>query len=198
MHPTSTCLHAIALVAFLLHPLANWGAQTGNTNESTNAAITLMQGDELRITFPSTPALDTVQRIRSDGRISLALIGELEAAGLSPAKLQETLVNLYGKELVSKEVNVVLVSRAFVVYVNGAVSTRGRATFDRPVDLFEAIMAAGFDDETANLKEVQVIRVENGAYTVHTENLQLILDGKQRQPFFLKPGDMILVRRRWI
>lgn len=188
---------ALAIAGSGLHPLT--AAENEMTaGETAPSGLILREGDELRISFPGAPNLDTAQKIRSDGRLSLALVGEIKAAGLSPGELQQELVRAYASQLVSKEVNVVLLSRTFFVYVNGAVANKGRNDFERPVDLVEAIMAAGFDDDTANLKAVQVIRIENGQFTVHTINLQLVFDGKLREPFQLKQADMILVPRRWI
>ena len=52
---------------------------------ATNAAaFTLREGDILKITFPGSPNLNNVQQIRTDGKITLPLIGEVQAAGLTP------------------------------------------------------------------------------------------------------------------
>lgn len=189
---------ALLLASLLLTPIGCLSVSAAGAAIDGVTPVVLREGDELRISFPGAANLDTVQKVRSDGRISLSLIGEVQAAGLEPMALQSRLSDLYKTQLVNNEVNVVLQSRSFFVYVNGAVTKQGRNEFEKPVDLLEAIMASGFNDDTANLKAVQVIRVENGEYKVYTENLQNILDGKQRNPFVLKQADMILVPRRWL
>lgn len=189
---------ALLLASLLLTPIGCLSVFASEAAIPGVTPVVLREGDELRISFPGAANLDTVQKIRSDGRISLSLVGEVLAAGLEPMALQSRLSELYKTQLVNNEVNVVLQSRSFFVYVNGAVTKQGRNEFEKPIDLLEAIMAAGFNDDTANLKAVQVIRVENGEYKVFTENLQNILDGKQRSPFVLKQADMILVPRRWL
>ena len=50
---------------------------------------------------------------------------------------------------------------------------------------------------TANLKDVRVIRNENGVMKKYSLNLKLILDGKSSQPFYLKPSDIIFVPERF-
>jgi polysaccharide export outer membrane protein len=189
---------ALLLASLLLAPGLDSTARAAGADADAAMPIVLREGDELRITFPGAPNLDTVQKIRSDGRVSLSLVGEVRASGMAPMEFQTRLSDLYKSQLINNEVNVVLQSRSFFVYVNGAVAKQGRNEFERPVDLLEAIMSAGFNDDTANLKAVQVIRVENGVYRVFTENIQLILDGKQRDPFMLRQADMILVPRRWL
>ncbi|MFT3868811.1 MAG: polysaccharide biosynthesis/export family protein [Nibricoccus sp.] len=47
-------------------------------------ALTLREGDVVKISFPSAPNLDAVQTIRRDGKISLALIGEVQSRGIHP------------------------------------------------------------------------------------------------------------------
>ena len=55
---------------------------------STNAeSITLREGDVLKISFPGSPSLNTSQQIRRDGKISMPLVGEVDAVGLTPSEL---------------------------------------------------------------------------------------------------------------
>ena len=159
--------------------------------------LTLLEGDVLKISFPGAPNLDTTQQIRRDGVIALSLVGEVEAAGLTPKELEERLEELYAPQLVSKEVNVTVVSSAFTVFVIGAVVNPEKIQSNRPLTALEAIMeAGGFDQAKANLKTVTVIRHEHGEVQHYTLNLKLVLDGKQSKPFYLKSSDIIYVRER--
>ena len=160
--------------------------------------LVLHEGDTVRISFPGAPNLNTVQQIRRDGKVSLPLVGELKAAGLTPAGMEKELVKLYGPQLQTKEVTVTLDSSAFAVYVGGAVLRPGRITSDRPMTALEAIMeAGGFDYTKANLKSVAVIRRENGRTSRYTLNLKRVLKGEQGDPFDLKPADIIIVPERF-
>lgn len=159
--------------------------------------LTLLEGDVLKISFPGAPNLDSTQQIRRDGMIALSLVGEVQAAGFTPRELEEKLKALFAPQLVSKEVTVTVVSSAFTVFVTGAVVNPGKIQSNRPLTALEAIMeAGGFDQAKANLKTVTVIRHEHGEVKHYTLNLKLVLDGKQSEPFYLKPSDILYVRER--
>ena len=160
-------------------------------------SLTLREGDTVRITFPGSANLNTVQQIRRDGKISLPLVGEIKSAGMTPSDLEKELVKLYAPQLVTKEVNVALESSAFLVYVTGAVLRPGKMVSDRPLTALEAVLDAGVDYQKANLKSVTVIRRENGRDELHTMNLKKALQGKGGEPFYLKPQDVIFVRERF-
>ncbi|MGD0745576.1 MAG: polysaccharide biosynthesis/export family protein, partial [Verrucomicrobiota bacterium] len=80
------------------------GAKDQTTAPSQTFA--LREGDRLKISFPGSPTLDTEQLIRRDGKITLPLVGEVQAAGMSTEALRQNLINLYAPQLSSKEVNV--------------------------------------------------------------------------------------------
>lgn len=151
----------------------------------------LLEGDDIRIAFPAVPSLDTVQKIRADGKISMSLVGEVQAAGLTPLELQKVLAELYKSELVSNEVTVTIVASTFPVYVSGAVLHPGEVRCDRPTTVLEAIMkAGGFDTQRAKLEKVIVIRRGEKNREV---NIRAVLQGKAPDDFFLKPSDKIMV-----
>jgi polysaccharide export outer membrane protein len=83
--------------------------------------ITLSEGDDLKVSFPGSVNLDTTQQIRRDGKISLPLVGDVQAAGETPDELQQNLIKLYAPQISSKEVIVAVESSAFPVYVTGCV-----------------------------------------------------------------------------
>jgi polysaccharide export outer membrane protein len=160
--------------------------------------VVLREGDVLKISFPGSANLDTTQQIRRDGKISMPLVGEVDAAGLEPDALQKKLIELYAPQISSKEVSVAVQSSSFPVFVNGSVIHPGKILSDRPITVLDAVMeAGGFDYNTANLKAVKVIRNENGVMKNFQLNLKDILDGKQDKPFYLKPGDIVFVPERF-
>ncbi len=165
---------------------------------ATPEKLLLREADMVRVSFPGAPNLNTVQQIRRDGKLALPLVGEVPAAGLSPSELEKKLLELYGPQLQTKELSVTLESSAFPVYVTGAVLRPGKITSDRPISALEAIMeAGGFDYTKANLKKVKVIRHENGQPKYYDLNLKNVMNGKQSQPFTLKPADIIYVPERF-
>ena len=159
--------------------------------------VVLHEGDTVRITFPGAPTLNAVQLIRRDGRVTLPLVGEFKAAGLTPAEMEKELLKLYADQLQSKEVNVSVESSAFPIYVTGAVLRPGRINADRPLTALEAVMEAGVDHNKANLKAVRVIRNEGGQTEYKTLNLKQILQGQATDQFKLRPSDIIYVPEKF-
>jgi polysaccharide export outer membrane protein len=183
--------------------LAFTGCATNDTTLPSGSAghtetVVLREGDAVKISFPGSPNLDTTQQIRRDGKISLSLVGEVDAAGLTPDALQKKLVDLYAPQISSKEINVSVASSTFPVFVNGAVVHPGKVLSDHPLTALEAVMeAGGFDYATANLKAVKIIRNENGKLKNYQINLKDILDGKSDKAVYLQPGDIVFVPERF-
>jgi polysaccharide export outer membrane protein len=159
---------------------------------------TISEGDVLKIEFPGSPNLDTTQQVRRDGRISMAIVGEVVVVGMTPARLEKHLVSLYSTQLVSKEVTVTVVSSSFSVFVTGAVVRPGKIQPDHPITALEAVMeAGGFITDKADAKAVVVVRQENGGTRNYKLNLKDILDGKTSSSFYLKPFDIVYVPEKF-
>jgi polysaccharide export outer membrane protein len=161
--------------------------------------ILLREGDILGVTFPGAPNLNAPpQQIRRDGNITLPLIGQVAAAGKTVEGLEQTLTNLYSGQLVMKEVNVIVESSIFSVYVTGAVLKPGRIDSNRPMTALEAIMeAGGFDYNRANMKQVTVTRTTKTGVEHFNLNLQRVLDGRDSSLFYLKHSDIVYVPERF-
>jgi polysaccharide export outer membrane protein len=176
---------------------ANSSKQMAKPAAATEA-ITLREGDILKISFPGSPNLDTTQPIRRDGKISLQLVGEVQAAGLTPSDLENQLVNLYASQLVSKEVTVEVENSTLTVYVTGAALHPGKVSSNHPMTALEAVMeAGGFDYTKADLKHVTVIRQEANGTKNYVLDLKSVMEGKISEPFYLKPADIVYVPERF-
>jgi len=160
--------------------------------------IILREGDVVKVTFPGSPTLDTTQPIRRDGKLNLPLIGEVDASGLSPAALQDKLVQAYASQISSKEVIVQVASSSFPVYVTGAVLHPGKVTTDNPMTALEAVMeAGGFNYDTADMKAVKIDRNVNGVMQHYIIDLKSVLTGSGTNSFYLQPSDIIYVPERF-
>ena len=160
--------------------------------------IVLREGDVLKITFPGSPNLDTSQPIRRDGTLSLPLIGETQAAGMTPTALRDKLVEAYAPQLSTKEVVVEVQSSTFPVYVTGAVLRPGKILSDHPITALNAVMEAGGPDyNTADLKHVKVDRNVNGVMQHYAVNLKALLVGDETKSFYLQPDDIVYVPQRF-
>ncbi|MBU6410091.1 MAG: polysaccharide biosynthesis/export family protein [Verrucomicrobia bacterium] len=165
----------------------------GDTN-----SIILREGDVVSVTFPASASLNTTEPIRFDGKIVLPLVGEVQAAGLTPESLHEKLIQLYAPQISTKQIVVTLQSYSLSVYVTGAVVRPGKITSNRPLSALEAIMeACGFDYNTANLKAVEVIRQQGNTLKHYKLNLKRDLTGKATKPFYLEPSDILYVPQKF-
>lgn len=172
------------------------------TDQSVNMAkpLALQEGDTIKIDFPGAPNLNTIQTVRRDGKITLAQVGEYDAAGKSPAVVEAELKRLYSSQLVNSDCTVTVQSSAFVVYVMGAVARPGKIISERPLNLLEALIEAGIDNNRSNLKKVWVIRTDSNGHTEKTVlNVRSVVHDKDGQipAFTLKPYDVINVPERF-
>src|SRR6266498_1323577 len=185
-----------ALMCALVVPLSGCTTTTGVFQDDWTpySSVKLTEGDTVSITFPGSPDLNTAQRIRRDGKIDLKTVGEIQAAGKSPKELEKEILKLYEKDLVLKEVSVILQTTSYPVFVTGSVMRPGRITTERPISALEAIMeAGGFDNAKANLRKVVVIRNEEGQLRRYVLDIKRVLDGKSKQLFYLKPNDIVYI-----
>ena len=142
--------------------------------------------------------MNTSQKVRRDGRITLPLVGEVVVAGLTPKELETALLALYDKQLVTKEVSVSITSSSYTFYVNGAVLRAGKQMSDRSLTALEAIMEAGGPSPSANLKKVTVLRREGEDFKLHKLNLKDVLLGKKKGVFQIQPADIINVPEKFV
>jgi len=173
-------------------------APVAGTPVNTNSMI-LHPGDTLKVSFPGAANMDAQTAIRLDGKISLPMVGEVNAGGMTPHDLEQEILRLAGDQLVVKQVSVSVVSSAFELYVEGAVLRPGKVTSDRMLTPLEALSDAGIDFQKANLKSVRVIRKEaNGQSHTYKINVKKPLDpGSSTETFELKPYDIIYVPERF-
>jgi polysaccharide biosynthesis/export protein len=168
------------------------------SDSSQQQPTILRQGDSVKISFPGEANLDETEQIRLDGKIALPLVGDVQAAGLTPDQLQQNLVKLYAPQVSASDVTVAIQSSTFPIYVTGCVMAPGRILSDQPVTALEAVMqAGGFDYSRANLRKVHVIRRENDTSKSYVINLKAVLSGDDKNDFFLQPNDIIYVPEKF-
>jgi polysaccharide export outer membrane protein len=133
--------------------------------------------------------------VRSDGKISLPLIDEIQAAGLTPLQLKEVLVTKLKEFIDIPNVSVIVTeANSFKVYVSGQVRNPGVYRLRSKTSLLQLIPMAGGFTEWANEKKILVIRKENGNEKRMTLNYKKIVKGKAPDSNIdLKPGDTVIV-----
>lgn len=128
------------------------------------------------------------------GHISLPLIGEVEAANLTTAQLDQRLTDLLGvKYLQNPDVSVALKeSSGRAVTVDGAVRDPGSYPVLRTISLLQAMALAKGPTEDANVRRVAVFRTIDGTRQAAAFDLQAIRRGENPDPPIF-PGDIVVV-----
>ena len=151
-------------------------------------------GDSLDIRFYKTPELNLQVPVRPDGKISLELIGDVEAAGLQPGELASVLRERYASELQNPRVSVIVLAFGGQVYVEGEVKTPSAPPFAQGITALQAISLAGGFLDTAQPNSVILIRLEDGLYHGYRLALNDALSGKDlAQDVSLRPADILHV-----
>jgi len=153
-----------------------------------NDAYVLQLGDVLDIKFFYNPELNEQVSIRPDGKISLQLIDEVKAEGLTPAALDAFLTEQYARILRQPEITVVV--REFAgqrVYVGGEVASPGVIRTPGNLTALQAISQAGGFKSTAELSSVVILR-NQGTQTP----LFLTLDLKEDLTTHINHNDIVL------
>jgi len=153
--------------------------------------VTLASGDVVKLTFAAAPELNQAQKIRTDGKLSLPLIGEVDASGKTVGQLQAELIQLYKSQLKTPDVTVSMEASVTSVTVSGAVSKPGKLAFERPTTVLQAVMEAGGPSEFGTLKRVRLMRVVNGVYKSQVMDLHDL--SKEVKPFYVRDNDVIYV-----
>ena len=149
--------------------------------------------DVLNVYVWKEETLSRTVPVRVDGKISLPLVNEVQAAGLTPPQLQEIVAEKL-KEFIDDPVVSVIVmeSNSFRVFVSGEIKTPGVHRLRSETSLLQIIPMVGGFTEWANQKKVLVIRREDGREVRMTVNYRKMVDGKV-PALILKPGDTIIV-----
>ncbi len=151
--------------------------------------------DVLTIQVWREEQLSQTVMVRRDGKISLPLIDEVQAAGLTPLQLKEVLTRKY-KNFVEMPVITVMVreARRFKEYVGGQVHKPGMYTLVGEISILQLIPMAGGFTEWANPRKILLVRKEGDQEKRYTINYKKIVSGEDLSSnMLLKPGDTVIV-----
>jgi polysaccharide export outer membrane protein len=133
--------------------------------------------------------------VRRDGIISLPLVDEIKAEGLTPLQLKEILAQRFKEFIGDPNITVmVMEANSFKIYVSGQIRNPGVYRLRSETSLLQIIpMAGGFTD-WANQKKILIIRKEGGKEKRITVNYKKIVKGEDLgSNIILKAGDTIIV-----
>lgn len=168
-------------------------------NSQPDARVVLAPGDLVDIKFFYTPELNESQNVRPDGKISLQLVGDVMAAGLTPAQLKDNLEKTYAGLIEKPSVAVIVRTLNHrSVYVGGAVNLPGMIEMPGNITALSAIIrAGGFNLNEAAVENVIVIRQEGAVRKAYSLDFQEEVKGgiPQEEPFYLHAQDIVYVPR---
>jgi polysaccharide export outer membrane protein len=151
--------------------------------------------DVLQISVWKNEALTRTVPVRPDGMISLPLVNEIRAAGLTPIELRDLLKKKLTEYVPSPEVSVIVMEmHSYMVSVLGEVKTAGRYQFMSPVTVLDVLARAGGITEFATPSRLYVLRPEKGVMKKIPFNYNKVVAAPgKHQNFFVQPGDIIVV-----
>jgi polysaccharide biosynthesis/export protein len=204
-----TTLTTLVVGLLLLAPIA-LSAQANSQNNkpmstSTNQTDTLLPSaagptyiiganDVLLVSVWKEQELTNTVPVRPDGNISLPLLNDVRAAGLTPAQLSADIATKLKKFVADPRVTVVVKEvNSQRIYVVGEVQHNGALQLLPDMTVLQALSEVGFT-QFANTKGIYVLRVENGKETKIPVNYKQLIKGKtMAQNIPLKVGDTIVV-----
>jgi polysaccharide biosynthesis/export protein len=150
--------------------------------------------DGLSINVWKESDLTATLPVRPDGKISLPLLGDVQAAGLTPLQLGMSITDGLKKYLADPRVTVVVTAiNSKHIYIVGEVSHTGAMAMSPNMTVLEALSAAGLN-QFANTKRIYVMRLQNGKQIKLPVNYRKLLKGEAMdQNYPLQPGDTIVI-----
>jgi len=162
------------------------------------APYVMLAGDSLSVKFYKNPELNEDVVVRSDGMISLQLVGDVPAAGRTPTELTADLKQRFSTEL--QDPSIAVIVRKPVgdrIYVGGEVGKQGFIDLTGGLTLFQAIQASGGFVKTAHRAQVILIRrTPDGKATGRSIDVRPVQEGEHPEnDVLLAANDVVFVPR---
>lgn len=180
-------------------PFRSEAAEAIDGASSKNIKYTIGPGDVLEIVVWRNSELTREAIVRPDGAITLNLMGEVQAAGLTPLELKAVLTKRLKTFKRQAEISVIVKEvNSYNIYILGEVKNPGAYPLKRKTTLIQAIALAGGFDEYASENKIMVIRErdgEDGKEEKIRVRFKDIINVKKvnDKNLILRPGDTIFV-----
>ena len=196
-------LMAAVLALACVPVLAQGDGKNSNASPSKNPPQQLPQvspsyvigaDDTLLVSVWKEPDLTNSLPVRADGMISMPLLNDVQAAGLTPMQLAASITEKLKKFIADPHVTVVVTAmNSQKIYVTGEVTHGGSMPLTPGMTVLQALASSGFT-QFANTGKIYVLRHENGSEKKYPVNYKKLLKGEaSAQNILLKPGDTIVV-----
>ena len=150
--------------------------------------------DTLHISVWKEPDLSETLPVRPDGKISMPLLNDIPAAGLTPLQLKDSITEKLKKYIADPRVTVVVTAmNSRRIFITGEVVHSGPMPLLPHMTMLQALSEAGFT-QFANLKGIYLLRDQNGKQEKLPFNYKEVVKGNHpEQNIVLKPGDTLVV-----
>ena len=150
--------------------------------------------DTLHISVWKEPDLSETLPVRPDGKISMPLLNDVTAAGLTPLELKDSITEKLKKYVSDPRVTVVVTAmNSRRIFVTGEVNHSGPISLLPHMTVLQALAQAGFT-QFANPKAIYILRTQDGKQGKLPFNYKDVVKGNHpEQNIELKPGDTIVV-----
>lgn len=150
--------------------------------------------DTLFISVWKEPDLTNTLPVRADGMISMPLLNDVQAAGLTPMQLGTSLTEKLKKYIEDPRVTVIVTQmNSQKIYLTGEVAHPGMTVLTPGMTVLQALASGGFT-QFANTSKIYVLRHEGGSEKRYPVNYKKLVKGEaSEQNILLKPGDTIVV-----
>jgi len=151
--------------------------------------------DRLTISFWRDKELSADVVVRPDGRVSLPLLNDIEAAGLTPEQLRRRVLEIASRYVEDPSPTVVVREiHSRHVYITGNVEKPGAYPLNTPMTVVQLIATAGGLKEFVGGKNIVVLRHEAGRAVRFVFDYQAVLKGRKlQQNIEMRPGDTVIV-----
>lgn len=169
---------------------------TGEKPKAVADSATYVIGptDVMSITVWKEPSLSATLPVRPDGMISMPLLSDVKAAGLTPMKLADTIAVKLKKFIQDPQVSIVMTEvNSQRVYLLGEVAKPGPVQLISGLTVLQAISSGGGLSPFANSKKIYLLRNEAGTQRKIAFNYKEALKGESSQNISLQAGDTIVV-----
>ena len=161
---------------------------------SSDSDYVIGADDQLRITVWKEQDLSETLPVRPDGKISMPLLNDVQAAGLTPLQLKDSITEKLKKFIADPRVTVVVTAmNSRRIFVSGEVVHSGPMALLPHMTILQALSQAGFT-QFANVKRIYLLRTENGKQEKIPFDYKDVIKGNHpEQNIQLRPGDTVVV-----
>jgi polysaccharide biosynthesis/export protein len=171
------------------------GVETKAVQPNEEPGYVIGAQDVLDISVWKEPDVTRTVPVRPDGKISLPLVKDIQAAGLTPMQLESLITQKLQKFVTDPQVSVIVKEiNSRRIFILGEVNRSGAFTLLPNMTILQALSGAGGFTQFANLKGIYLLRLENGKEVKYPFNYKEVINGQNpNQNMLLKPGDTIVV-----